>query len=165
MCKSRSVYDSFVLSEVFLMPTVKTVPSLHFLQLTQIPELCCRQKLQHPSNVKTWILFSSCQKKQLYYIQCLILQPLFIWVFYLIKEFDTDALESKLLRCNYFLQGDREQGFQSTGCTSFACISERYFMNLLHPRSHGRYILLPTPQRDVPFAIRPSLNTVLKPLL
>lgn len=145
MCKPSSFYDSFVLSEVFLMPTVKTVQSLHFLQLIQIPELCCRQKWQHPSNVKTWILFSSCQKIRLYYIWCLILQSLVILVFYLINDLDTDALESKLLQSNCFLQGDREQGFPSTACTTFASSLERYFINLRHPKSHSRYILLPTP--------------------
>lgn len=152
MCKPKGVYDSFVLNEVFLMPTVKTVQSLHFLQLIQILKLCCRQKLQHPFNVKTWIPLPVVRRYSsitlgtwscsLYSYEGYMSQ--YSNSINLINDFGTDALESKLLQCKCFLQGDREEGFPSMACTTFASSLERYFINLLHPKSHGWYILLPT---------------------
>lgn len=135
-----------------------------FSQLIQIPELCCRQEWQHPSNVKTWILLSSCQKIQLYYTQCLILQSLFLRMFYLINDFDTVALEPKLLQCNCFLQGDREQGVPSMACSTFASSLGNCSINLCLPKSHGRACLLPS---AMPRSLSgpPWTHAVLKPLL
>lgn len=64
---------------------------------------------------------------------------LFIRVFCQLNDFDTDALELKLLQRMGFLQGDREQEISSIFNKSL----EKYLINLHHLKSQSRHILLP----------------------
>lgn len=64
---------------------------------------------------------------------------LFIRVFCQLNDFDTDALELKLLQRMGFLQGDREQEISSIFNKSL----EKHLINLHHLKSQNRHILLP----------------------
>lgn len=64
---------------------------------------------------------------------------LFRRVFCQLNDFDTDALELKLLQRMGFLQGDREQEISSIFNKSL----EKYLINLHHLKSQSRHILLP----------------------